>query len=133
MRSAIPSMSYALQRDLRRLVHQQPVISTKPSQRILRAKRGLITTAAEGNGAGPASTGLSIDLRGDAMRSLCSFCGLLRSSCGFLNIFTSFCAGKKAFIAGVADDQASTSETRGRRSGLGPCSFTEDYCPLTIL
>ncbi|CAL5227872.1 g10912 [Coccomyxa viridis] len=69
-------MSHALQRELSRVVHQQPAFSAKASQSILRSKRGLITTAAEGNGASPASTGLSIDLR-----------------------------GKKAFIAGVADDQ----------------------------
>ena len=76
VRCAAPSMSYALQRDLSRLVQQQPVCSAKPSQQIQRSRRGLVTTAAEGNGAGPASTGLSIDLRGDAMRPLCCFCGL---------------------------------------------------------
>ena len=75
VRCAAPSMSNALQRDLSRLVQQQPVRLAKPSQSIQRSRRGLITTAAEGNGAGPASTGLSIDLRGDAMRSLTAFAG----------------------------------------------------------
>lgn len=40
VRCAAPSMSHALQRELSRLVHQQPAFSAKPSQSILRSKRG---------------------------------------------------------------------------------------------
>ena len=71
VRYAAPSMSCALQRDLSILVSQHPFLPAKARQSVQRSKRGLTTTAAEGNGAGPASTGLSIDLRGDGVRSVC--------------------------------------------------------------
>ena len=66
VRCAAPLLPARLQRDLSSMLD---LLKTHPRINICslsRSRRGVVTKAAENNGASPSSTGLSIDLRGDA-------------------------------------------------------------------
>lgn len=78
-----------------------PHISLNTSRRHL-----AVTRAESGNGASPAPSGLAINLKGKraTIQARAPVCNTLSSSrtSQWMNV----AAGKKAFIAGVADDQA---------------------------
>ena len=66
VRCAAPCLPARLQRDLSSILDQQKTYPHRSICSLARSRRGFVTKAAEGNGASPASTGLSIDLKGDA-------------------------------------------------------------------
>lgn len=66
VRCAAPCLPVRLQSDLSSIIDLQRTHLHRNICNLPRSRRGFVTKAAEGNGASPASTGLSIDLRGDA-------------------------------------------------------------------
>lgn len=66
VRCAAPLLPAKLQRDLSNILDLQRTHPHKYICGLPKSRRGLVIKAAEGNGASPSSTGLSIDLTGDA-------------------------------------------------------------------
>ncbi len=107
MLAALPSVASV--RPVATLRSSTPFTSSQPIARSTfrssAASRGLSVKVAAVNG-----PGLSVDLRGEHRACACRQSSFIRDSCRTLLQF----AGKKAFIAGVADDQVGHACTRRR-------------------